>query len=201
MTTPRGRQAKKAATRRTIQETALRLFLADGYDTTTVEQIATEAGVSHMTFFRYFPTKESVVDTDDYDPMIAELIRTRPPAEPPLTAIHRAITHGLAAILPTSQDALLERTRLIMHTPALRARQADNQHTTRTLFANALAARADLPRPTFHLQVLAAAALAALTTALTTWTTDNGTTDLIALIDHAFDVLTSLPPPDQPAPG
>jgi len=47
-----------------------------------------------MTFFRHFPTKESVVDTDDYDPMIAELIRARPPAEDPITAIHRAIGRG-----------------------------------------------------------------------------------------------------------
>ncbi|MGH4006284.1 MAG: TetR/AcrR family transcriptional regulator, partial [Pseudonocardiaceae bacterium] len=68
------RARRKAQTRQVIQAHALRLFLANGYDATTVEEIAAAAGVSHMTFFRHFPTKESVVDTDDYDPMIAELI-------------------------------------------------------------------------------------------------------------------------------
>ncbi len=194
MTTPPGRRAaKKAVTRRTIQETALRLFLAHGYDNTTVERIATEAGVSHMTFFRHFPTKESVVDTDDHDPVIAELIRTRPADEPPLTAIHRAVTTGLSAILPTGHDILLERTRLILNTPALRARQADQQHATRTLFADALAARDDLPLPTFRHQVLAATALAALTTALTSWATDNGRPTLATLVDDAFAIVTTHP--------
>jgi AcrR family transcriptional regulator len=188
-TPPNRREARKAATRRCVQEHALRLFLAQGYDATTVEQIATAAGVSHMTFFRYFPTKESVVDTDDYDPMIAELIRTRPTDEDPITAIHRAMVQGLAAILPDGRDALLERTRLIMATTALRAHQADNQHATRLLFAAALAARAGLAAPTFALEVLAAAALAALTTALTAWSSGGGALDLITLVDEAFTTL------------
>lgn len=186
---PNRREARKAATRRCVQEHALRLFLAQGYDATTVEQIATAAGVSHMTFFRHFPTKESVVDTDDYDPMIAELIRARPTDEDPITAIHRAMVQGLAAILPDTRDALLQRTRLIMATPALRARQADHQHATRLLFAGALAARAGLAAPTFALEVLAAAALGALTTALTAWSSGGGSADLVTLVDEAFTTL------------
>ena len=83
------RARKKAETRRSIQEHALRLFLEKGYDATTVEEIAAAAGVSHMTFFRYFPNKHAVVENDDYDPMIAELIRNRPAGEDPLTAIRR----------------------------------------------------------------------------------------------------------------
>jgi len=190
MSAPAGRrEARKAATRRSIQEQALRLFLTKGYDATTVEQISAAADVSHMTFFRHFPTKESVVDTDDYDPMLAELIRSRPAAEDPLIAIRRATVAGLTAILPADREALLVRSRLIMETPALRARQADNQHATRVLLADALAARAGLDTPTFRLEVLAAAALAALTTAVTTWTAGSGAVDLISLVDEAFTML------------
>ncbi|MGH3612297.1 MAG: TetR/AcrR family transcriptional regulator [Pseudonocardia sp.] len=190
MSAPAGRrEARKAATRRSIQEQALRLFLTKGYDATTVEQISAAADVSHMTFFRHFPTKESVVDTDDYDPMLAELIRSRPAAEDPLIAIHRATVAGLTAILPADREALLVRSRLIMETPALRARQADNQHATRVLLADALAARAGLDTPTFRLEVLAAAALAVLTTAVTTWTAGSGAVDLIRLVDEAFTML------------
>ena len=57
---PGWRQRKKTATSDRIRASALRLFREQGYDATTVEQIAGAAGVSHMTFFRYFPTKEDV---------------------------------------------------------------------------------------------------------------------------------------------
>ena len=57
-----------------LQRSALELFLRDGYDATTVAAIAGAAGVSQMTFFRHFPTKESVVLDDPYDPVIAERV-------------------------------------------------------------------------------------------------------------------------------
>ena len=69
------RERKKAATRQSIQEHALRLFKEKGYESTTVEEIAAAAGVSHMTFFRDFPRKEAVVEYDEYDPVLEELDR------------------------------------------------------------------------------------------------------------------------------
>jgi AcrR family transcriptional regulator len=181
------RAARVAATRERIQERAMALFLERGYDATTVEQIAAAAGVSHMTFFRHFPTKEAVVDTDAYDPLVAALIRARPPAEDPVTAIHHALREGLARILPDGHDVLLTRARLIFATPQLRARQADQQHATRVLFATALAERAGLRAPTFALQAQAGAALGVMITALERWAADGG--DLLALVDAAFSAL------------
>ena len=182
------RERKKAETRRRIQERALELFLSKGYDATTVEEIAASVGVSHMTFFRHFPTKEAVVESDDFDPLIAELIRRRPAEEEPLTALHRALAEGLAAIYDAYRDVLLARTRLILTTPALRAHMADNQFATERLFAEALAAR-DRTGITFELRVHCAAALAALTVALSTWVSSDGAEDLRQLVDRAFDAL------------
>lgn len=184
------RARKKAQTRQVIQVHALRLFLAKGYDATTVEEIATAAEVSHMTFFRHFPTKESVVDTDDHDPMIAELIADRPSAEDPLTAIHRALLEGFTAILPEGRDALLTRTRLVLATPALRARLWENQHATVRLFTDALMARRPAAESSdLGVRVLAAAALATITTALITWVDGDGAEDLPDLVDLAFAAL------------
>ncbi|MDQ2880987.1 MAG: TetR family transcriptional regulator [Actinomycetota bacterium] len=105
----------KAETRRRIQQHALRLFLSKGYESTTVGEIAAAAGVSHMTFFRYFPTKEAAVESDDYDPLIAELISRRPPEEEPLIALHRALSEGLARIYDTDQNVLLTPHKVDLH--------------------------------------------------------------------------------------
>ncbi|WP_067469470.1 TetR/AcrR family transcriptional regulator [Actinomadura macra] len=182
------RARKKAQTRRTIQEQALQLFLAKGYENTTVEEIAAAAGVSHMTFFRHFPTKEAVVETDDYDPMILQLIAQRPEEEDTLTALHHALAQGLKTVYATDKDTLLIRTRLVLRTPALRARVWENQHATEETLTQALTAR----RPAqseLATRVLTAAALAALTTALTIWVDSEGTEDLPNLVDSAFITL------------
>ncbi|MDP9397831.1 MAG: TetR/AcrR family transcriptional regulator [Actinomycetota bacterium] len=182
------RERKKAATRRRIQESALGLFVEKGYDATTVEEVAAVAGVSHMTFFRHFPTKEAVVESDDYDPLIAELIRRCPAEEHPLDALRAALAEGLAAVYDVHRDVLLVRTRLILTTPALRAHRADNQYATERLFADALAARGG-GGSTFDLRVHAAAALAALTVALSSWVDSGGAEHLPDLVDRAFQVL------------
>lgn len=182
------RARKKAQTRRTIQEQALRLFLAKGYENTTVEEISAAAGVSHMTFFRHFPTKEAVVETDDYDPMILKLIAQRPEDEDTLTALHQALAHGLKTVYATDKEALLIRTRLVLRTPALRARVWENQHATEETLTRALTSRRP-DQSELATRFLTAAALAALTTALTVWVDSDGAEDLPTLVDTAFAAL------------
>ncbi|MCR5978316.1 TetR family transcriptional regulator [Gordonia jinghuaiqii] len=60
------REQHKQRTRNTIRHAAIALIAEQGYAKTTVEQIAEAAGVSHTTFFRYFPTKELVVVGDEH---------------------------------------------------------------------------------------------------------------------------------------
>lgn len=181
------RARKKARTRQNIQNEALRLFAEQGYEATTVEQIATAVGVSHMTFFRHFPTKEDVVVSDEFDPLLEALVRNRPADEPPVTRIQAAVGAGLAQIYETERDALLQRTKLMLHTPALRARLWGNQQTTAGLLDRALAdsgAQDPLVR-----QVVAAACTSALNTAILNWAEQDGVEELPAVIDRAFDAL------------
>ncbi len=55
------RERKKRETRQRLMEAALRLFQEQGYDRTTVGQIAEEADVAKGTFFNYFETKEAIL--------------------------------------------------------------------------------------------------------------------------------------------
>ena len=184
------RARKKAATKQSIQEHALRLFVEKGYDATTVDEIAAAAGVSHMTFFRYFPRKEEVVEYDEYDPLMEDLIVARPPDEPPLVAVHQAIRVGLEQVLATDREALLIRTRLVLHNPVLRSRNVVAQDTTRELFARALARRAGLAEPDLAATVQASAVLGVIGPAMTAWA-EGEVEDLIAVVDDAFAALAT----------
>ena len=91
------RERKKARTRAAIQEHALRLFKAQGYAETTIEQIADAADVSQSTFFRYFPTKEDVVLHDELDPRLIASLREQPPELSPVEAVRRRDARRLHA--------------------------------------------------------------------------------------------------------
>jgi len=62
---PRDEHADRV--RNALLNAALNLFSTNGYDETTTDQIAESVGVSPRTFFRYFPTKESVLFFGEYD--------------------------------------------------------------------------------------------------------------------------------------
>ena len=84
------RERKKARTRASLREHALRLFRLQGYQATTVEQIAAAAEVSPSTFFRYFPTKEDLVLQDDMDVRMIEAFQQQPPGLSVIAAVRAA---------------------------------------------------------------------------------------------------------------
>jgi AcrR family transcriptional regulator len=79
--------------RRELELIALRLFTEQGFDSTTIEQIAAEAEVSKRTFFRYFSSKASVLwsEFDSEVDTIRAALADVPPAVPMLEAIRRAV--------------------------------------------------------------------------------------------------------------
>ena len=186
---PDWRQRKKTATRDRIRASALRLFREQGYDATTVEQIAAAAGVSHMTFFRYFPAKEDVALSDSYDPLIASNIARTPATWPVTSRIRAVLVEGLRQVYDTDRDTLLAQNKLVVATPALRARLWADQIATQQLILQALGTGQDDPRRGFETRVTVAACLAAATTAILAWVETDGTADLPGLVEQAFDTL------------
>jgi len=189
---PDWRQRKKNATRDRIRASALRLFGEQGYDATTVEQIAAAAGVSHMTFFRYFPAKEDVALSDSYDPLLAGLLGQTPDTWPLTDRIRTALLQGLRQLYDADRDTLLAQNKLIIATPALRERLWASQMDTQQLILQALGTGQDNPQPSFTDRVTVAACLAAATTAILTWVENDGTPELPHLIEQAFDTLSHL---------
>ncbi len=100
------RERKKRQTSEAIQVAARRLFAAQGYAATTVQQIADEADVSERTLFRYFESKEDLLlpDVEAFFRAVESAIRERPVDETPLTSIFEALVEvtdrsGLGPIL------------------------------------------------------------------------------------------------------
>jgi AcrR family transcriptional regulator len=153
------RERKKARTKAAIREHAMRLFQKQGYQATTVEQIAEAAEVSPSTFFRYFPTKEDVVLTDDYDPLILAAFRAQPAELSPVAALRAAMRAVFAGLPPEQVELERERQALIQSVPELRAAMLDGLRATIQLIAEAMAERVGRRPDELAVRTLAGAVL------------------------------------------
>ncbi|MFB4284113.1 MULTISPECIES: TetR/AcrR family transcriptional regulator [unclassified Nonomuraea] len=187
------RAQRRTETQRTIQLHAVRLFTERGYDATTMTDVAEAAGVSPMTVYRHFPTKEDLVLVDQHARLVAERIVASSAEQPLVRRIGSALIDSAATLTgdgqgddPAGKQFLLARLRLMISTPALRARHLDNQYALQQAIADALGGDATDPGTAFRVQVAASACLAALHTALMRWAEDDGRTDLPGLIAKAL---------------
>lgn len=139
------RERKKARTKASIQEHALRLFAQQGYQQTTVDQIADAAEVSPSTFFRYFATKEETVMFDRLDPLLMANFEGQPAELDVLTAMRATLREvGASLDLQTSAQEV-QRMQLITTVPELRMRLADSFGQGITMLAQAIGRRTGRP--------------------------------------------------------
>ncbi|MFF6808657.1 helix-turn-helix domain-containing protein [Streptomyces sp. NPDC012403] len=177
-----------------IQALAVRLFTERGYDATTVTDVAEAAGVSPMTVYRHFPTKEDLVLVDRNGPLVAERIAASSAARPLVRRIGGALVDAAATLTgggrpddPTAGEKfLLARLRLMISTPALRARHLDNHYALQQAIVDALGDDVTDPDAAFRARAAAGACLAAMHTALVRWAEDDGRTELPGLIAQAL---------------
>ncbi|OKJ61320.1 TetR family transcriptional regulator [Streptomyces sp. CB02009] len=187
-------QRKRQLVATELTEAALQLLALKGFDAVTVDEIATAAGVSKRTFFRYFASKEDVVVqflADMGADMRADLA-ARPTGERPSEALLHAVSVPLT-ICDAHAERALPVVRLILRTPALLARFLEHQARWREDLTEELAARLGRdPRTDLSPRLAAGTALAAFDAVLHRWSEGEepgSSADPGALITEAFALL------------
>ncbi len=156
------RERKKLKTREAIRREAFRLFDENGYANTTVEQIADAAEVSPSTFFRYFPSKESVLLADDMDPVMLEALARQPADLSPVAAFRRAAEETFATMSEDQWEVERTRQRLIFSIPEIKAAHYDEYYRTIRMIAGALSQRLGRDPEDFEIRVFAGALTGAM---------------------------------------
>jgi AcrR family transcriptional regulator len=180
------RQRQRAETKQRIQRQAIRLFAEQGYDATTVNEVAAAAGVAAMTVYRNFPTKEDLVLYDDFDQVAAATITELPATGSLADRIARTMLATFDLAIAHDRDFLLTRLRLMISTPALQARHLDSQYRLQEAFVTAIRAGSTDAALEFQARAAASACLGVAHIALLRWASEDGETSLPGLFRDAF---------------
>lgn len=156
------RERKKIKTRQAIRRAAFRLIEQNGYAATTVEQIAEAAEVSPSTFFRYFPSKESLLLADDLDPLISAAFESAPPDLSLIQAFRRAYQAVMAQLPADQLEFENTRQRLMFSIPELKAAMYDEYYRTVNVMAEAISRRIGRPASDFEVRVFVGALTGAM---------------------------------------
>ncbi|MFC7340281.1 TetR family transcriptional regulator [Saccharopolyspora griseoalba] len=197
--TPHGRRKVRSA----LAVAALDLFAEQGFESTTVDQIADAAGVGRRTFFRYFRAKEDVV-FPGHDERLAEVVEhleAADPAAPPLRAVGE--TAGIVLEMYLDEpEVSLKRFELTRQVPALRDKEIASIDGYQRVFARYLRRRfADQPSGELHAAVAAAAVVAAHNHVLRQWLRSGGTSDARGDLREAIAQVERAMSGQWPSPG
>ncbi|MDI5906772.1 TetR family transcriptional regulator, partial [Streptomyces sp. 12257] len=149
------RERKKQRTREALLRAAIELFTTEGYERTTVDDIADAVEVSQRTFFRYFAGKEDAALALDEMTVtrFVDAVRARPSHEPPLEALRQAVLEGwdtlhevVESVVPV--ERFLAMYRVIESTPVLLAAHLRRSAEVEEVLTRVLAEREGLDAAT-----------------------------------------------------
>jgi mycofactocin system transcriptional regulator len=172
-----------------LRHIALRLFVKNGFEATTIEQIASEAGVSERTFFRYFTSKSSVLWTE-FDAEVAEIreaLAAVPGSVPMMEAIRRtvvSVNHYKTEDLPE----LRMRMSLIASVPALASSAAEHYDAWERAVSEFAARRLGQPADGLYPLAIGRSVLAVCRAAYDRWSA-RADADLTGYLDAAMTAL------------
>jgi AcrR family transcriptional regulator len=174
-----------------LREAALKLFAAQGFDATKTEEIADKAGVSPRTFFRYFPTKESVLFFGEraWVQSFAYMYQGQPDSLSDVEAMCATLVE-LAPGLSRSRQSLRLYERAVASSQTLRGREQDHQREDVKIVAEAIASRRGRPRADEASTLLAAVGVLTFRRALDAWLAGPAGGELGEFIAEEFRLLT-----------
>ena len=131
---------------------AVDLFTEQGYDATTVTEIAERAGVTKSTFFRYFPDKRDILlaGQETLGRLLAEGIAEAPIGASPLEAVAAGLERVSSAMTPMNRELGPRMKAAVAASAELRERDALKSVGLAAAMSGALIARG-VPDTTAHL--------------------------------------------------
>jgi len=180
------RARKRRETAQRIADVALRLFLADGYEATTLDAIAAEAGISRRTFFYYYESKDDILISmqSGMGNAIAAGLRDEPDDKRPIIAVRDVILR-LSAAYPAEEMIAIDR--LMRSSEAVMARkQASYVEHERTVFG-ALREKWPDPGKETSLRLVAMLAIGSVRLAFEAFNRDDGRSPFGDHLREAFD--------------
>ena len=184
------RERKRRETRQRIAEAGLKLFTAKGFEATTLDAVAAEAGISRRTVFHYFKSKDEILlslQAGLGERLVAEL-SAQPRAQTPLDAARIAL---LAVIAPYSHDGLIEIDRLLRSSEGVQARKQASYLRDEGVLYDAL--RQQWPDESeTRLRLVAMLSINVMRLSLNAWSADGGKRPLPEYVGEAFAELVAV---------
>lgn len=170
---PRSEHADR--TRNALLDAALNLFSANGYDDTTTDEIAAAAGVSPRTYFRYFPTKESVLFFGEYD--FIDAVSGVYLAQPDEVSDFEAMANSFALLAPglkRIRKRISQYHEAVASSLVLLGRERKNHEANAETVAKVIAQRRHLAAPDDECRLLASIGMLLVERALNQWLSTSG---------------------------
>lgn len=188
------RDRKKRLVQTAIEETALRLFQQQGYEQTSIQDIANAVMMSSRTFFRYFASKEEVL----LEPMHAiqseglRFLEHAAVTESAHAALRATFEH-LVCLYQQQQASFLTRYHVVMQIPSLAPIYLYTLMKTEPALCKALYSQQEAATNRQEIRFLVALYMTALRVALEEWLEEETQGDLVSLHGAYLDAFSSLP--------
>ena len=184
------RETKMERTRRFIADTAFDLFVAHGYDATTIEQIAAAAEVGTRTLYRYYATKEALVVSFVENGLNAAMAAFEAqPDETPLPEALYAVVDSVERTITENPARLLALYEIFDRTTGLRAGLADLCWSWRRRLAREILRRPDVEDDELFAALTAASTMNVIEVVVQTWTASGGAVEISDITRGALELL------------
>ncbi|MBK4216046.1 TetR family transcriptional regulator [Paracoccus caeni] len=182
------RERKRRETAQRITDAGIALFIARGYEATTLDDIAEKAGISRRSFFSYFKSKDDILLSlqSGTGKMLVAALHDEPVEKPPLTAMRDAVIRVCA---PFPMDEMMAMDRLMRSSESVQARKQASYIEHEKLLFEALRQKWPDPAREVSLRLLAMLSIGTIRLSLDEMSRTGGARPLTDLLAQYFDAL------------